>query len=178
MPRICRWHSYFTSATMKDVPAQADSQSMERSRDLVILIDSLGQSLQLTTQLWKEVLRIAEANGWQPAGTEPPPRDWGLAAPLEAAQPWDGNFSEPRGQLVTPADAFSLAAALDDAPGLAPEMCAVAGFCLHGSFIICPLSPELDAYLNGGLQLARQSRRILNAGSPSTAPRRMPERVK
>ncbi len=163
---------------MKDVPAQADSQSMERSRDLVILIDSLGQSLQLTNQLWKEVLRIAEANGWQPAGTEPPPQGWGLAAPLGAAQPWDRNFSEPRGQLVTPADASSLAASLNDAPGLAPEMCAVAGFCLQGSFIICPLSPELDTYLNGGLQLAHQNRRILNAGSPPPVPKEMPERVK
>lgn len=162
---------------MEEVVKPTDSQSMEPSRDLVILIDSLGQSLQLTNALWREVLRTAEANGWKPAGTEPPPRDWGLSGPIRAAEPWDGRFSEPRGQLVMHADALSLAATLEKAPGLPREVCAVVGFCLHGSFMICPLSPELHAYLNGGLQLARQSRHIIDAGAPALTDVELPERA-
>jgi hypothetical protein len=150
---------------------------MEPSCDLVILIDSLGQSLQLTKGLWREILAAAEANGWEPAGTEQPPRDWNLSAPIRAAEPWDGSFSEPRGQLVTAADALTLAAALEAAPGLPPEVFAVSGFCLHGSFMICPLSPELHAYLDGGLQLARHGRRILDAVPPAPAPAKMPQRA-
>ncbi|MGD0580125.1 MAG: hypothetical protein ABSC08_14485 [Bryobacteraceae bacterium] len=150
---------------------------MEPSRNLVILIDALGQSLRLTKGLWMEVLRTAEANGWAPARTAPPPREWNLAAPVTAAPPWDGDFSEPCGQLVAHADAVRVATALRDTPGLPPELDAVAAFCLHGSFMICPLSPELHAYLNGGLQLTRQNRHILDADAPALADVELPERA-
>ena len=163
---------------MEEMAIPADSQSMEPSRDFVILIDALGQSLRLTRGLWTEVLRTAEANGWRPARTAPPPRDWSLSEPVAAAQPWDGDYSEPRGQLVTRADAVSLGTALQSAPRRTSEVAAVAQFCILGSFMICPLSPELQTYLHGGLQRTFQTRHILDAGSAVREAAEMPERVK
>ena len=151
---------------------------MEPNRDFVILIDALGQSLRLTTGLWMEVLRTAEGNGWQPARTAPPPRDWSLSQPVKEAQPWDGDYFEPRGQLVRRADAVSLGTALQSAPGLTPRVAAVAEFCIHDSFMICPLSPELQTYLNGGLKHTFQTRRILDADAPALETAEMPERAK
>jgi hypothetical protein len=151
---------------------------MEPNRDLVILIDALGQSLRLTTGLWMEVLRTAEVNGWQPARTAPPPRDWSLSEPVKEAQPWDGDYLEPRGQLVTRADAVNLGTALQSAVGLTPKVAAVAEFCIHDSFMICPLSQELQSYLNGGLQLSSQTRHILDAGSVAPETAEMPESAK
>lgn len=163
---------------MEELAIPADSLFMEPNRDFVILIDALGQSLRLTTGLWMEVLRIAEANGWQPARTAPPPRDWSLSGPVTAVQTWDGDYSEPRGQLVTRADAVSLGTALQSAPGLTSKVAAVAEFCIHDSFMICPLSPELQTYLKGGLQLTFQTRRILDAGSVAPKTAELPERAK
>ena len=157
---------------------RADSQSMEPNRDFVILIDALGQSLRLTRGLWMEVLRTAKANGWQPAHAAPPPRDWCLSEPVGAVQPWDGDYSEPRGQLVSRADAVNLGTALQSAPSLTSEVAAVAEFCILDSFMICPLSPELQTYLNGGLQPTFQTRHILHAGSPAPEAAEMPERAK
>lgn len=156
----------------------ADSQSMEPSRDFVILIDALGQSLRLTRGLWREVLRTAEENGWEPARTAPPPRDWSLSEPVRADQPWNGDYSEPRGQIVARADAVSLGTALQSAPGLTPKVAAVAEFCILDSFMICPLSPELQAYLNGGLQPTFETRHILDAGSAAPEAAEMPERAR
>jgi hypothetical protein len=163
---------------MEGMPIRADSQSMEPNRDLVILIDALGQSLRLTTGLWMEVLRTAEVNGWQPARTAPPPRDWSLSEPVKEAQPWDGDYLEPRGQLVTRTDAVNLGTALQSAVGLTPKVAAVAEFCIHDSFMICPLSQELQSYLNGGLQLSSQTRHILDAGSVAPETAEMPESAK
>jgi hypothetical protein len=163
---------------MEGLAIRADSQSMEPNRDFVILIDALGQSLRLTTGLWMEVLLTAEANGWQPARTAPPPRDWSLSEPVTAAQPWDGDYSEACGQLVTRADAVSLGTALQSASGLTPKVAAVAEFCIHDSFMICPLSPELQTYLNGGLQHTFQTRHILDEGSVAAETAEMPESSK
>ena len=163
---------------MEGMPIRADSQSMEPNRDCVILIDALGQSLRLTTGLWMEVLRTAEVNGWQPARTAPPPRDWSLSEPVKEAQPWDGDYLEPRGQLVTRADAVSLGTAPQSAVGLTPKAAAVAEFCIHDSFMICPLSQELQTYLNGGWQLSSQTRHILDTASVAPETAAMPERAK
>jgi hypothetical protein len=101
-----------------------------------------------------------------------------LSEPVKEAQPWDGDYLEPRGQLVTRADAVSLGTALQSAVGLTPKAAAVAEFCIHDSFMICPLSQELQTYLNGGWQLSSQTRHIFDAGSvvPETA--EMPESSK
>ena len=178
VPVICLLRSCFACAPMKGMANRADSQSMEPNRDFVILIDALGHSLRLTTGLWIEVLRTAEANGWQPARTEPPPRDWSLSAPVTATQPWDGDYLEPRGQLVARADAVGLGTALQSAPQLTPKVAAVAEFCIHDSFMICPLSPELQTYLSGGLQLSFQIRHILDVGTVAPETVEMPESSK
>jgi hypothetical protein len=55
---------------------------------------------------------------------------------------------------------------------------AVAEFCIHDSFMICPLSPELQSYLNGGLQHTFQTRHILDEGSVAPETAEMPESSK
>jgi hypothetical protein len=44
--------------------------------------------------------------------------------------------------------------------------------------MICPLTPELQAYLNGGLQLSFQIHHILDAASVAPETAEMPERAK
>ena len=80
---------------------------MKPRSDHVILIDTLGQSLRLTKAEWQEALRTAKASGWAPGPTVSPPRDWNLAAPAEASLPWNGEYSESRGQHVPHDDAVS-----------------------------------------------------------------------
>jgi hypothetical protein len=56
---------------------------------------------------WPRVLAIAEAYGWEPAGTNPPV---GLGR-----SNWDGSYGSNDGQLVTARDARALAAAIEEA---------------------------------------------------------------
>ena len=65
---------------------------------------------------WRSALELAEAHGWQPAGTEPPidPETGG-----ELDRSWDGDYFSNGNQLVTGEDAADLARALERA---LPEM--------------------------------------------------------
>ena len=137
---------------MQAAPDSADSQAMDPIRDDVILIDDLGQSLRLNKGQWQEILQMAEMNGWRPAGMAPPPQAWGITVPPNGSATCDGGYSEPRGQLVVRADAAHMAAALRSSPRLPPSLDRVVRFCARGGFIICPLTQELHAYLNSGLQ--------------------------
>ena len=56
---------------------------------------------------WSMLLDLAQHYGWKPLGTEPP-EDL-------AAEDWDRDYDSSDGQLVTAADAASLAAALERA---------------------------------------------------------------
>src|SRR5208282_6220906 len=69
---------------------------------------------------WKMALTIANENGWQPRGTEPP-----VAPPGTMGNPyedWDGGYGFNDGQTVTAEDASAIAEALDIAiaKGLPP----------------------------------------------------------
>lgn len=126
---------------------------MEASRKFVILIDALGRSLQLERDLWVLALQTALGSGWKPARTAAPPLESGLR-PGRAELPWCGSYSEPRGQLVNHVDAALLGEALRNAPELPSPLEPVAEFCLRGSFMVCPFSPDLRAYLDQELQHA------------------------
>ena len=83
-------------------------------------LEGKAGSFRMSNSGWPEVLAIAEAYGWKPAGTRPP----------RGSKPggWDGGYRTNDGQVVTKVDASALAAALDDAlkddlqraPGKAP----------------------------------------------------------
>jgi len=148
---------------MQDVTVSADSQSMEPHGDDVILIDVLGQALPLTKDLWRDALKAAQSRGWAPEGTAPAPPAWDPATLPTHSATWSGDYFEPRGQQVLRADALRLAAALGTFPGKSAGLARVARFCSRGSFLICPLSKELHAYLNTGLESSPDDLGLMSA---------------
>lgn len=69
---------------------------------------SSGKTIHVSGGHWAVYLNVAEAFGWKPAGTVAPP---GSAS----GKPWNGQYDSNDGQLVTDADAKSLAAILHSA---------------------------------------------------------------
>ena len=82
---------------------------------MVHLYNRLGDRRSFSASAWKEVLDNAGANGWQARGTVPPPPLSRLDAPCSETVTWDGNYTRPLGQTVTPDDASALAAAIEKA---------------------------------------------------------------
>jgi len=74
------------------------------------LSNSAGAYERFTVAGWELALAVAEGYGWQPAGT-PPPATWDEASRGR----WDNDYFRNEGQEVSPADAASLAAALERA---------------------------------------------------------------
>jgi hypothetical protein len=109
-----------------------DSCPLCRSRTGV---DDCGGERALPPGGWSRLLSIAQAHGWDPAGTEPPvyepeyfgddpevnPEAYWHGDPSE----WDGRYWPGYGQAVTAKDALELAAALERAWPDLPE---------HGTF--------------------------------------------
>jgi len=90
-----------------------------RDRSELDYIDSLGATLirrgvRRDQPGWQILLSLARQFGWKPAGTKPPPE--------QRAADWDPtDYIILEGQLVTAADARSLASAFDHALAAIPE---------------------------------------------------------
>src|SRR5579862_3543963 len=82
---------------------------------MVHLYNRLGDCLSFSTAAWKELLDNASIHGWKAMGTIHPPARYVLDTPRSETITWDGNYTRPLGQTVTPDDASALAAAVDRA---------------------------------------------------------------
>ena|ERR1041385_3996291 len=82
---------------------------------MVVLYNRAGDSLSFSTLEWQELLTCATRYGWKPRGTGAPPSTWDLSRPPSERTPWDGNYSIPAGQTVSPEDASELAGAIERA---------------------------------------------------------------
>jgi hypothetical protein len=82
---------------------------------MVYLHNRLGDCLSFSTPAWKEVLDNAGAHGWKAMGTIRPPARNVLDSPSSETITWDGNYTRPLGQTVSPGDALALSAAIDRA---------------------------------------------------------------
>jgi hypothetical protein len=132
---------------------------------VVALFDAGGHFLQLPAKRWARALGIAMAHGWRPAGAAPPPRQWGLNAPQPQGH-WEGRYEEPLGQCVTATDAQQFAQALGRAmerEGNA-KLAQLAGFANAGSFLVCPLTAELQSALKAMPQTAANLERSEELG--------------
>ena len=81
--------------------ARYDSMGMD-------LVNEAGARFKVVTAGWGFYLNLAQAYGWEPAGTLPPD---GYAG----AEPWPGEYDWNAGQSVTSEDAHALASALQQA---------------------------------------------------------------
>ena len=74
----------------------------------VDLKSASGAELNLGGGAWDLLLRLGEAYGWVPAGTQAPRR-------RRSKKPWPGNYDSSDGQRVAAEDAAALAAAFERA---------------------------------------------------------------
>jgi hypothetical protein len=82
---------------------------------MVHLYNRLGDCVSFSTAEWKEVLDNAGTHGWKATGTIRPPARYVLDSPHSETITWDGNYTRPLGQTVSPDDALALSAAVDRA---------------------------------------------------------------
>lgn len=77
-------------------------------------IDISG-GLSLSWTAWAYCLDVAQAFGWQPEGTLPPPDPEDHNGPPANDETWDGSYYTNDFQTISDSDAHALAAALDRA---------------------------------------------------------------
>jgi len=82
---------------------------------MVRLYNRLGDCLSFSAAAWKEVLDNAGAHGWKATGTIRPPAKYVLDSPRSETITWDGNYTRPLGQTVSPDDALALSTAVERA---------------------------------------------------------------
>jgi hypothetical protein len=82
---------------------------------MVHLYNRLGDRLSFSAAAWREVLDNASTHGWKATGTIRPPARFALDSPRSETITWDGNYTRPLGQTVTPDDALALSAAVERA---------------------------------------------------------------
>ncbi|MHB9132912.1 MAG: hypothetical protein ACYDBB_17735 [Armatimonadota bacterium] len=80
----------------------------------ITLENGIGDLFPINFPIWRAVLVLAEAHGWRPQGTRQPafwcdPVVQGACGGTE----WDGGYLHGAGQQVTSADAWGMAAALE-----------------------------------------------------------------
>jgi hypothetical protein len=129
---------------------------MDEEMNTVALFDTSGRLLWIKANLWAEALNLAVANGWKPAGTMAPPRRWTLEGAVPRPSRWDGRYAGAMGQCVTASDAGRLALALArvvEREGNT-QRARLAGFASAGSFLVCPLTAELQDALQAMPQTA------------------------
>jgi len=111
---------------------------------MVFLYNRLGDCFSFSTARWEEVLANANAYGWKAAGTLPPPARFDLDVSRPETVTWDGNYTRPLGQTVSPDDAAALAAAVERALTFTAEwkvnpgsrQRAFASFCRQRGFLV------------------------------------------
>lgn len=111
------------------------------------LYNQRGDSFQIGLVEWTELLAAAEAGGWAPAGTAPPPVALDLNSP---PHPWDCSYHCPEGQRLLRQDAAALStalrAALESGGQLhvtsAAKAFGLVWFCSTGGFIVCAQTPH------------------------------------
>ena len=74
----------------------------------ILLRSRQGKTFALSAGHWAVLLNVARCYGWTPAGTLPP-ADW------PATQAWTGQYDTSDGQVVTTAEATTLAKTLHSA---------------------------------------------------------------
>ena len=123
---------------------------VDQDSRVVSLFDAVGRFVQVPAALWAKALGTAMAHGWRPAGTAAPPRHWGLNWQGNVQERWDGRYEAPLGQCVNAGDAQQLGRALGKAMEREVDLDigALASFSSRGSFIICPLTTELQRALS------------------------------
>lgn len=78
-----------------------------------------GAPFRFGHSAWIKVLMLAQAYGWDPAGTIPPRHM--VAGDLSRAEQWTGRYDSNEGQVVAAGDAVALADALERALPAVPE---------------------------------------------------------
>jgi hypothetical protein len=118
---------------------------------MVHLYNRLGDCLSFSTAGWKEVLDNAGAHGWKGMGTIRPPAEFLLDLPCSETVTWDGNYTRPLGQTVSPDDALALSAAIDRALTLGADwnvnrrarLRAFSSFCHQRGFLVSSNHPPV-----------------------------------
>jgi hypothetical protein len=92
----------------------------------VHLQNNNGESYQIPLSAWRDLLKLAEQNGWKPKGTEPdieylkkrardPEGGYDQKIMDEVIDEWNGTYMTHEHQKVTYADALNMAFALEEA---------------------------------------------------------------
>lgn len=108
-------HTYLSDGPGQDW-SQAEAairRPVRLDRPAVELVGA-GGYFMMSSRTWQNVLSLARAYGWQPAGTEPPDS-------LPRLEPWSGEYAAHSGQRVTADDTQALAAALDTIARAIPD---------------------------------------------------------
>jgi hypothetical protein len=104
------------------------------------IYNQAGDHFYLKPREWDEILIVAEGNGWKPAGTAEPAVDFDSTTPRR----WDGNYSQPCGQIMKRSDVQAMATALNTHVGsegafrstTALRVRALLAFCGSGSLLL------------------------------------------
>ncbi|MFN7922566.1 MAG: hypothetical protein U0Q16_20855 [Bryobacteraceae bacterium] len=119
------------------------------------LFNQAGESFDISAGEWNEVLVAAERYGWHPRGTSRPAVSWDFA---ERRQ-WDGDYRNPKGQIVIRQDAAALATAVDSSIHESYPFQWIARarvrqlleFCETGPFLISAIPGVEDSAFSGQL---------------------------
>ena len=112
------------------------------------LINANGESIRVTNGRWREILKLARTNGWDPLGTKPsekylqgryknPEGGYDSSQLENAMETWSGTYYSKEGQTVTYADSLNIAFALEEVGDEEQEdIREFIRFCKEGPFII------------------------------------------
>lgn len=116
-----------------------------------LLRNDSGETYQFENSEWRNILRVARRNGWQPMGTQPnleylnqrardPDGGYDNRVLKEIIESWKGSYLTKERQFVSYADALNISFALEEAvrnKGIAgDEVGKFIEFCKMGRFSI------------------------------------------